>query len=242
MIAKDPWIEPWVRGVIPYSVATNRSGMVYFTDVRKKQRCIQVYSMDGSFISKFGEELKWKPRGLAISNKGLIVIGDAGDSQQNVGLYTQDGKKLLGFGSKGSSMAQFNNPYYIDVDLYDRIIISDHSNHAIKIWDDRGKFLGAMGKRGHGDGELMCPRGVSTDGTGNIYVADTGNRRVSQFSPDGKFIQHVLTVDDGLKFPYGVAFARKQNRLAVSMHTSAERGSFHKIRVYQMDGGGSVAL
>ncbi len=46
---------------------------------------------------------------------------------------------------------------------------------------------------------------------GNIIVADRNNDRVSLFTPTGGFIRHLLTREDGIRDPYGVAVSTARN-------------------------------
>ncbi len=47
--------------------------------------------------------------------------------------------------------------------------------------------------------------------SGNILVADRNNDRVSLFTPRGVFLRHLLTREDGLRDPYGVAVSSARN-------------------------------
>ena len=46
---------------------------------------------------------------------------------------------------------------------------------------------------------------------GNIVVADRNNDRVSLFTPTGGFIRHLVTREDGVRDPYGVAVSSARN-------------------------------
>ena len=120
--------------------------------------------------------------------------------------------------------------------MFDRIVVSDHSNHCIKLYDDRSHFIACYGSLGSGPGQLRAPRGVCSDKQGNLLVCDSGNKRVSVFGADGRFLRHLLTSEDSaLKSPFDISTSSEGSKVAVSQHTSASSGSaFHKIRIYSM--------
>ena len=95
------------------------------------------------------------------------------------------------------------NPSYVTVDQHGRIILTDYTNHCVKIYSTEGERLLKFGSQGDGPGKLKFPLGVYVDYHDNIFVADNGNHRVSLFSQSGKFIQHVIEKD--ITWPEGLA-------------------------------------
>ena len=84
----------------------------------------------------------------------------------------------------------FRHPFNVSSGQYDTgdgtkpvIIVSDYSNHCIKLLDYRGKLLytyGQEGKAGRG-GQLHYPDGVCMGPGGQIIVCDYDNNRVVSF-------------------------------------------------------------
>jgi len=118
-------------------------------------------------------------------------------------IHLPDGQRVHEFGSQGSGNLQFHWPRYVTVDRLhdDHIIVSDGSNHCVKVFDSTGQFLLKFGSLGSGDGHLKHPRGVAVDPVGNIIVADQDNNRVSLFTGDGHFVRHILSIHR----PWGIA-------------------------------------
>ena len=218
----------------PTGVTANRSGLVMCVSHKsKKESEVHVInSHDGSIVSKWGGDMNWNPHGIVLSNKGQLVISNLHKFRHCVEVCTMDGRALVKFGNKGNGQKDFMNPYYVGVDIFDRILVSDHGNNCIKLYDDRSKFLACYGSVGTGPGQLRSPMGVCSDKAGNIHVCDTGNKRISVFSADGRFMQHLLTKTDALQWPHGIASSFDGQKLAISQHTSSQGGSFHKIRIY----------
>ena len=89
----------------------------------------------------------------------------------------------------------FNYPWYVSsgqfisgTDTNPVVIVSDHSNHCIKVLDYDGRLLhtyGKEGNKGQGDGQLNGPLGVCTDPGGRIIVCDYSNNRVVSFWREG---------------------------------------------------------
>ena len=58
------------------------------------------------------------------------------------------------------------------------IIVSDCSNHCIRIVDTDGHGVHTIGKHGNGNGEFNTPYGVTMDSRGRLIVADRNNHRI----------------------------------------------------------------
>lgn len=225
-----------VRNLKVLGVATNRSNMVTFVENKQgRDKFIHVLAAgSGQMFAKWGEDMEWAPRAVAMSNKGQLVITDMHKKHHQVGIYTVDGRCINQFGATGPRDEQVGDPLYATVDPFDRILVSDYSGHCVKVYDDRGTFLAKMGKQGREDGELVSPRGLCTDSKGNVFVCDAGNNRISVFSADGKFLQHLLTSEDGLVCPRAIALNRNSGHLVVTQHSSNAPDAFRKVRVYEI--------
>ena len=72
---------------------------------------------------------------------------------------------------------------------YDRyLIVSEHRNHCIRVFDRNGNFQYEFGKRGAGDGELYGPRCLLVNKSEKLMVCDSGNFRIQVFELNGKFV------------------------------------------------------
>ena len=65
---------------------------------------------------------------------------------------------------------QTNSPYSFDIDREYNIIMSDHSNHCVYVFDKEGEQIHKFGKQGQGIGELYHLWGIVLDNTGRIIV------------------------------------------------------------------------
>ena len=175
----------------------------------------------------------WQPQAVAFTNRGRLAISDIHKHQLQVAVYTQDGRMLHKCHIKGCYPALVS-PKYLDVDVYDRVSVSDKKQHCVHVFDSEGKYLFRLGDAvgGQNDGQLRSPLGVTADAKGNFIVSDCGNRRISVFSSSGRFIQHLLTKADGLDYPAAIDYS-SQGRLIVA-NLSSTSGSFTKLRGYDV--------
>lgn len=109
---------------------------------------------------------------------------------------------------KHSQQSWFKQPRYVCITHLGNYVVADSANHCIKIFDQNMHFISQFGSYGRGDGCFKFPYGVSSDANGNLYVADHFNNRVSIFSAQGEFIQHLITLEDGIARPKSIAVHR----------------------------------
>ena len=67
-------------------------------------------------------------------------------------------------------------------------IVSDSSEHCIKVFNREGHFQYKIGKEGQGDGEFNCPWFLSVTQSKHLLVCDRSNHRIQVFKLDGKFV------------------------------------------------------
>ena len=210
--------------------------LAYADDSKKKGETSMIRLLNSSLksISEWTDTTTstWAPRGVAMNNRGQIIISNLEAKRHSVGIYTFDGKPYLVFGTKGKGDKQFDRPYYLGADMYDRILVSDYGNHCVKVFDERGHCLGIIGRDGPRGSRLRHPRGVCCDARGNIVVADSGNDRINVYAPDGRLVQHLLSSKNGMYHPCGLDVS-PSGLVACNQHTA--RGDFEKIRYYQLD-------
>jgi sugar lactone lactonase YvrE len=120
------------------------------------------------------------------------------------GLYeirTVAGKPEWGSANGKTNAATFFHPRSVAVMPDGKVLISDHSNHLIRILDadqvatfsglvigedEAGLPIGAFHDDSRDLAAFELPSGIAVDSRGNIYVADSGNHAVRKITPDGK--------------------------------------------------------
>ena len=96
-------------------------------------------------------------------------------------------KPVLSFGKEGSCDGMFI-PYGVAVSDGDEIVVADHGNHRVQVFDSDGTFLRSFGHKGETAGELDNPTGIAIDKDRNIFISDWGNLRVQIFSWAGRHL------------------------------------------------------
>ncbi len=66
-----------------------------------------------------------------------------------------------------------------------RVLVTDLTDHAVRIYGGDGAFVAAIGRRGFGPGQLNAPRDADALPNGDIVVSDTDNHRVQVLRSDG---------------------------------------------------------
>ena len=95
-------------------------------------------------------------------------------------------KPVLSFGKEGSGDGMI--PYGVAVSDGDEIVVADHGNHRVQVFDSNGTFLRSFGHKGETAGELDNPTGIAIDKDRNIFISDWGNLRVQIFSWQGRHL------------------------------------------------------
>ena len=177
----------------PRGIAFDRHGNIVVTDSANKR--VQVFDRNGNFLCKFGEQgsldhqLQY-PEGLSINGNGDIIVADKGNKL--IKIFSSSGEYLRKFDGAGSLV----EPYYC-IQYGQYFIVSDFSDHSIKMFDLEGKFMSKFGKKGKKDGEFNSPRFLSVNKEGLLMVCDSYNHRVQVFELSGKFVTKFGSEESG---------------------------------------------
>ena len=119
-------------------------------------------------------------------------------------------KPVLSFGKEGSGEGQgmFENPSGVAVSDRDEIVVADHYNHRVQVFDSNGTFLKFFGREGRNAVQFKCPVGVAINKDRTIFVADRDNHRVQIFSWEGRHLGSFGgkgSLNSQLYSPYGLS-------------------------------------
>ena len=168
---------------LPAGIAFDKNGDIYVADYGSAR--IQIFSGEGKYKSSFGGKGRLDSHfsnfwGVSVDSGGNVIVADAGN--KFIKIFSPDGE-LKTIGGKGS----FSYPFHcIQCDGY--LIVSDNSEHCVKVYDWDGKFQNQFGKWGDGDGEFKSPTCLSVNKSGHLMVCDSGNNRIQVFQLDGTFV------------------------------------------------------
>jgi len=216
----------------PNSIAVDSSDRILVADPGPNHRVL-VMDSSGNFlfhIDLFGSgdgQIK-SPEGVAVDSSDRIIVYDR--SNNKVQVFDSAGNFLFNFGSfcrlspvLGCSDpdgpgplefgdGQFSATFLIRVAadrITDNIIVSDHGNSRIQVFDSAGNFLSKSGF-------INGPVGVAVDSSGRILVAvaSSGNHRIQVLDSAGNFLFNFGSSGSGdgqFFFPRGVAVDSSDN-------------------------------
>ena len=90
-------------------------------------------------------------------------------------------------GTTGTSLSTFASFYFIFVDQYDNLYVSDTYNHRVLLFNAsslggmNGKLVAGTGSLGSSTTKLNTPNGLFVDGSGTLYIADFNNHRIQRW-------------------------------------------------------------
>ena len=170
---------------------------------------VQILSWEGRHLGSFGgkgslDSQLSEPWGLSLDSTGNVIVVDSGNKL--IKIFTPDGKFVMKIGGQGSE-GSFRFPIHC-VQCGEYFLVSDLSEHCIKVFNREGHFQYKFGKRGNGDGEFNYPRFLSVTQSKHLLVCDEDNHRIQVFELDGSFVGKFGTEGSNLgKFnePFSVA-------------------------------------
>src|SRR3989344_7327609 len=192
---------------------------VYVSDFDNSR--IQVFDLDGNYISEFGKERLHQPGSLALHDNKIYVI-----SGKKIKIFNSNGDYITEFGKSGKGKGEFAAPEAITIQD-DRIYLVDGDNHTVQIFDLSGKYLFQFGRKGEEGSGLYGPSDISIHNN-KIYVAENLNSRIQIFDLDGKYIS--IFGKENVKFNRPLDIAVDKNRIFVTEDWE------ERVQVLDLDG------
>ncbi|XP_068176976.1 tripartite motif-containing protein 2 [Antennarius striatus] len=210
-------------------VAASSLGKVLIAD--SNNQCVQVFSNDGQFKSRFGVRGRTpgqlqRPTGVAVHPNGDIIIADYDNKW--VSIFSSEGK----FKSKIGS-GKLMGPKGVSVDRNGHIIVVDNKSCCVFIFQLNGKLVTKFGNRGNGDKQFAGPHFAAVNNNNEIIVTDFHNHSVKVFNTEGEFLLKFGSNGEGngqFNAPTGVAVDVNGNIIVADWGNS---------RIQVFDGSGS---
>jgi subtilase family serine protease/sugar lactone lactonase YvrE len=197
---------------IPYGLAVDASGNLYFSDVihhvvRKVDPTGNISTVAGTGVLGYSGDngpaasaKLYYPASLAIDGAGNLYIADTDNFRVRMvatsgTITTVAGSGNPGFSGDGAKAvnAQLYYPYGVAVDGAGNVYIADYDNERIRQVNPSGIINTVAGNGSYsyaGDGALALgasfrhPYAVSADGQGNVAVVDQTNNAVRLLTPE----------------------------------------------------------
>ena len=90
-------------------------------------------------------------------------------------------------GTSGTSLATLSSSFFIFVDQYDNLYVSDTYNQRVLRFNSssvsgaNGINIAGTGSSGAGNNQFNMPNGIFVDSNGTLYVADFNNQRIQRW-------------------------------------------------------------
>ena len=163
----------------PSGVSVDGDDRIIVSDTNNDR--IQVFSSDGKFLFKFGDEgdeILDSPY-YAVYNKDRFLVSDT--DNHCIKAYDSGGVFLYKFGLEGSELGAFNHPSGLAIYKHDMILVCDYHNDRMQLFKMDGTFVTSFGRMGNGLGQLSWPEDVTVLHDGTVIVCECENRRLQVF-------------------------------------------------------------
>jgi DNA-binding beta-propeller fold protein YncE len=226
----------------PFAVAFAPDGSLYVADagdsnaIRRITPAGDVGTVAGGvegFADGLGHEARFNtPSGLVVDRAGVVYVADTGNNairriDPSGRVTTVAGDGIAGYRDGPGSIARFDGPIGIAIDVHGRLLVSDTYNDRVRAISLAREVttLAGEGVPGLADGPTLAarfdtPTGLAVANDGAIFVADTGNELIRRIGPDG-LVSTVQAIDvsgnaEGLVRPIGLAVSPSDGRLFVT--------------------------
>ena len=173
----------------------------------------KIYIVQEKFITVISSTEKrvlniYKPKiairmGKILVDKQYIYITPHYSNPANVYRFDTDQNEVR------TVVKNLNKPSYINkanTANGARFIITEYGAHCIRVYDEEWRFLLKFGSEGSGDREFKYPHATAITPMGTLLVADNENNRICHYTINGEFLSVVITVNDGISLPVGLAY------------------------------------
>ena len=147
-----------------------------------------------------------------------------------------DTKEIFVISRAGQIARRFKNDcghvYGIAFSKPGNIVISDCSNHVIKIYTPTGQQVRQFGGQGSKQGQLSSPTGVAVNEEGHLFIVENSNHRISVFTENGQFLRSFGSRGNGaghFAYPWYLCIS-PDGLVYITDHSN------HCIKVHDQDG------
>ena len=154
---------------------------IYIADYGNNR--VQVMSLQGEFITRFGQDVLQGPWGISV-NKDHIFVTDVG--HDSLFKFCKNTLELLS-STKGSEELQLSMPCGLCIDINGDVYVADYFNHRIVIFSTNLQFKSTFGTH-----KLNSPRDVKLT-PDCVVVLDWSPKCVHLFSRDGDYLSSCIS-------------------------------------------------
>lgn len=166
---------------------------------------VQVFELDGTYITQFGNTILDQPFDIAVDSRGDFYVLDKGVATNNGKVFIFDPTFL----SRRSILSGLTFSTSIAINSDDIMYITDEADDNFKIFKTNGVLISTIGVNGTGDGEFDFPINVTIKNNNDVFISDSDNDRVQVFNKDGEFLYEII--DGSIATPRGLDFDYTNN-------------------------------
>jgi len=176
-------------GVVPYGVAVDGAGNVYFADYGNN--AIKEWTATNNSITTLVSSGLSRPYAVAVDGADNVYIADTINNA--IKEWTVANSNVTTLVASG-----LNSPRGVAVDGAGNVYIADTGNNAVKEWRVANSNVTTLVSSG-----LSGPAGVAVDCAGNVYIADRANHAIKQWTDANSNLTTLVSL--GTDSPYAVA-------------------------------------
>ena len=136
---------------------------------------IVIFSCNGQFSHIIGLGHLTSVYYITVSGNNQIFVADY--KKHCIIKLSLDDKCLGKYGTEGTGRGQLKGPCGVAVDMFGFVLVAEHSNCRVSIFDKDGAFVRSFGA----SSEFSELHAIAINPSGDIYICDTGNKRVQIF-------------------------------------------------------------
>ena len=169
-------------------IAVDNKGYLYVADC--DLHCIQKFTLNGQFVSQFGNKGTAEgqlnaPFGLVLSQSELLFVCDF--NNHRIQVFRNEVFSCT-FGQCGKEPGCFNNPRDLTLNNNeDQLFITDGNNHRVQMFTPSGQFLRIFDIRF----KLQNPIGIYYTPNNHLLISSLANHCVLVFEEDGRFVSAI---------------------------------------------------
>lgn len=166
----------------PSGLSIDKNGNIIVADTEYK--LVKIFTPEGNFVKEIGSPFESGERSFVypyhcVQVNKYFVVSDT--FAHAIKVFDQEGTFLYQFGNKGDGDKGLDHPRCLAVDKVGHLLVCDHGNNRIQVFELEESsltFIGTIGNGGNSKVELKQPFSVGVLSDGRIIINDVGNKRL----------------------------------------------------------------
>ena len=150
----------------PLGLSLDANGNIIVADSGNK--LIKIFSTNGKFVRKIGGAESFSCPVHCVQCDEYLIVSDR--DEHCIKVFSTEGKYKYKFGQKGEGDGKFNSPRCLAVTKSKHLMVCDHGNNRIQVFELNGQFVGNFG--------FDRPTSIAVLSNGRIVVTDRYNHRI----------------------------------------------------------------